>query len=74
MGHERARDRHVVGGGGVQDGVDLPRGIDHHALLRHGITHEIDEVLHGPELHLLDVHAIVSHVRMLPLQLTDRKA
>src|SRR5205807_3737902 len=46
-------------GGRVDNGVDLPRRVDHHALARDGVAHEVDEVLHGAQLELLEVEAIV---------------
>src|SRR5207244_4211654 len=59
VGHQRTDQRHVVGGGRVDNGVDLPRRVDHHALARDGVAHEVDEVLHGAQLELLEVEAIV---------------
>src|SRR4029077_8285958 len=61
MRNERARDRHAPGLGGLDDRVDLPGGIDDHALARHRIADEIDEVLHRPELHLLEIDRVVRH-------------
>jgi hypothetical protein len=61
VGDERARDRHALGLGGLDDRVDLPRRVDHDALARLRIADEIDEVLHRPQLHLLQVDRLVRH-------------
>src|SRR5439155_19812350 len=55
VGHERPRDPHPVGLGRSDDRLDLPRRIDHDALACLAVAHEVDEVLHRPELHLLEV-------------------
>src|SRR6059036_2558272 len=45
----------------TDDRVDLPRRIDDDALAGLGITDEVDEVLHGPEFHLLEVDRLRVH-------------
>src|SRR5438093_10414181 len=55
VGHERPRDPHPVGLRRSDDRLDLPRRIDHDALACLAVAHEVDEVLHRPELHLLKI-------------------
>jgi hypothetical protein len=55
VGHQRAGEAHVLRGRQVRDGVDLPGGIHHHALAAGPVAHEIHEVLHRPQLDLLEV-------------------
>ena len=55
VGDERAEELHVVPLHLIDDGVDLPRRVHHHALARLGVADEIHEVLHRAELHLLQI-------------------
>src|SRR2546425_1271401 len=57
---ERARDRHAPRLGGLDDRVDLPRRVHDHALARLRIADEIDEVLHRPQFHLLEIDRVVA--------------
>ena len=57
---ERARDRHAPSLGGLDDRVDLPRRVHDHALARLRIADEIDEVLHRPQFHLLEIDCVVA--------------
>src|SRR5262245_44180436 len=59
---QRARDRHAPRLGGLDDRVDLPGRIDDDALARYRVANEIDEILHRPELHLLEIDRVVRHV------------
>ena len=52
---QRAGDADAVGLGRAHDGVDLPGGVHDDALARLAVPHEVDEVLHGTELHLPEV-------------------
>jgi hypothetical protein len=56
-----AGEPHAVGLRGIDDRVDLPRGIDHDALARDRIADEVDEVLHRPQLELLEVDSRFAH-------------
>src|SRR5207245_1258202 len=58
---ERAGERDAPGLRGLHDGVDLPRRVDDHALARLRIADEVDEILHRPQLHLLEVDRLVRH-------------
>jgi len=62
VGDEGAREPHAVGGDRLDDRVDLPRRIDHHALPGHRVADEIDEVLHRPQFHLLEIDGALVHV------------
>jgi len=68
VGDEGARERHAVGLGSLHDRVDLPGRVHDDALAGLGVADEIDEVLHRPELHLLEVDRARVHVfhRILP--------
>src|SRR5258707_9787947 len=61
MRHQRAGEPHVVGLRGVDDRVDLPRGIHHDALAGHRVADEIDEVLHRSQLELLEIDSRLAH-------------
>ena len=61
VSHQRAGEPHAVGLGGVDDRVDLPRGIHHDALAGHRVADEIDEVLHRPQLELLEIDSRLGH-------------
>src|SRR5439155_25261319 len=59
MGDERAGDRHALRLGGLDNRVDLPRWVDHHALAGLRVADEIDEILHRPQLLLLQIVRLV---------------
>ena len=61
VGDQDVGDRHAVGLGGPDDRVDLPRRVHDDTLAALGITDEIDEVLHRPEFHLLEVDRARAH-------------
>src|SRR5262249_59323252 len=58
VGDEHAAELHAVGLHGVDDAVDVPRRIDHHALTSRRIPDQIHEVLHRAQLHLLEVDGV----------------
>ncbi len=55
---EHAGQTHIVGLDLLDDGVDLPRRVDSHALPGLGVADQVDEVLHGAQLHLPQVHGL----------------
>ena len=61
VGDQRAGDRHAAGLGRFDDRLDLPCRVDDDALTRLRVADEIDEVLHRPQLHLLQVDRLVRH-------------
>src|SRR6059036_775467 len=59
---QRAGEPHAVGLRGIDDRVDLQRGIDDDAFARDRIADEIDEVLHRPQLELLQIDSRLAHL------------
>src|SRR5206468_12566479 len=60
--HQRAGEPHAVGPRRVDDRVDLPRGVHHHAFARDRIADEIDEILHRPQLELSQIDSRLAHL------------
>ena len=55
VGDEHRVERHVVGRELVEHRVDVPRRIDGDGAARRRVADQVDEVLHRPEEHLLEI-------------------
>ena len=65
VGDERARDRHVVFRGLVQEAVDVPRRIHQQGLPRAERPHEVGEIGHLPHRNLAKVEVVLGHGALL---------
>ncbi len=65
MRHQHVLDRHVVFLGLREYSGHVPGRVHDSRFLRARVADEIDEILHGAQLHLLEINRLLAHAAAL---------